>query len=312
MTAANGTLLFTGYLATEAVAVYAGVGSAGSVYQYAFSAVSDEWLLDKQVVPLSGNGLAQPSGALLETLTQRVRAGLIATTGVNEGRSVGVFEPSDKEVWSVNAGLLAASTYAAYRVVSGVLTMQSAGTVTHALDFDTGVGTGGGAVAVAALKTSSVKELANDVTLSGAMEPAAYISETFVGDGTTTVFQLTEVPFKPTAANQKLLTDSFNAGSINPQIWMTTDPGSHIGLSGAGLTLTGGNGYDGQTTLTAIDAIEMGGSLVIEAGSVALNAGSQGILCGLYNGPVMTANCFAGYNVQQSGGNTVVTPVVNG
>jgi hypothetical protein len=76
--------------------------------------------------------------------------------------------------------------------------------------------------------------------------------------------------------------------------------------------LTGGNGYDGQTTLTAIDAIEMGGSLVIEAGSVALNAGSQGILCGLYNGPVMTANCFAGYNVQQSGGNTVVTPVVNG
>jgi hypothetical protein len=312
MTAANGTLLFTGYLATEAVAVYAGVGSVGSVYRYAFSAVSDEWLLDKQVVPLSGSGLAQPAGALLETLTERVGAGLIATTGVNEGRSVGVFEPSDKEVWSVNAGLLAASTYAAYRVVSGVLTMQSAGTVTHALNFDTGVGTGGGAVAVAALKTSSVKELANDVTLSGAMEPAAYISETFVGDGTTTVFQLTEVPFKPTAANQKLLTDSFNEGSIDSQIWVTTDPGSHIGLSGAGLTLSGGNGYDGQTTLTAIDAIEMGGSLVIEAASVALNAGSQGILCGLYSGPVMTANCFAGYAAGQSGGNTVLTPMVNG
>jgi hypothetical protein len=308
MTAANGTLLFTGYLATEAVAVYAGVGSAGAAYRYAFSAVSDEWLLDKQVVPLSGNGLAQASGALLETLTQRVGAGLIATTGVNEGRSVGVFEPSDKEVWSVNAGLLAASTYAAYRVVSGVLTLQSAGTVTHALNFDTGAGT----VSIAALKTSSVKELANDVTLSGAMEPAAYIRESFVGDGTTTVFQLTEAPFKPTTANQKLLTDSFNAGSIDPQIWVATDPGSHIGLSGAGLTLTGGNGYDGQTTLTAIDAIEMGGSLVIEASRVTLNAGSQGILCGLYSGPVMTANCFAGYNVRQSGGNTVITPMVNG
>jgi hypothetical protein len=312
MTAANGTLLFTGYLATEAVAIYAGVGATGSVYRYAFSAVSDEWLLDKQQVPLSGNGLAQPSGALLETLTERVGAGLIATTGVNEGRAVGVFEPSDKEVWSVNAGLLAASTYAAYRVVSGVLTMQSAGTVTHALNFDTGVGTGSGAVSVAALQTSSVKELANDVTLSGAMEPAAYIRETFVGDGTTTVFQLTEVPFKPTAANQKLLTDSFNEGAIDSQIWVTTDPGSHLGLSGAGLTLTGGNGFDGQTTLTAIDAIEMGGSLVIEAGSVALNAASQGILCGLYSGPVMTANCFAGYNVRQSSGNTVITPMVNG
>ena len=33
VTAANGTLLFTGYLATEPVPVYAGVGSAGPVYR---------------------------------------------------------------------------------------------------------------------------------------------------------------------------------------------------------------------------------------------------------------------------------------
>ena len=48
----------------------------------------------------------------------------------------------------------------------------------------------------AALKLASVKELANDVTLSGEMEPAAYISETFAGDGTTTVFQLSQAPFR--------------------------------------------------------------------------------------------------------------------
>ncbi len=40
--------------------------------------------------------------------------------------------------------------------------------------------------------------------------------------------------------------------------------------------MTGGNGLDGQTTLTAIDAMEMGGTLVIEAGSVVLNAASHG------------------------------------
>src|SRR6185437_12837497 len=39
-----GTMLFTGYLATEPEAVYAGAGVAGPVYRYAFDAVSDEWL----------------------------------------------------------------------------------------------------------------------------------------------------------------------------------------------------------------------------------------------------------------------------
>jgi hypothetical protein len=48
VTAANGTILFTGYVATEPEAVYAGMGLKGAVHRYAFSAVSDEWLLDKQ------------------------------------------------------------------------------------------------------------------------------------------------------------------------------------------------------------------------------------------------------------------------
>ncbi len=57
-----------------------------------------------------------------------------------------------------------------------------------------------------------------------------------------------------------------------------------MGLSAAGLTMTGGNGLDGQTTLTAIDAVEMGGTLVIEAGSLQLDGASAGVVCGLYSG----------------------------
>ena len=52
----------------------------------------------------------------------------------------------------------------------------------------------------------------------------------------------------------------------------------------AGLTMTGGNGLDGQTTMTAIDAVEMGGTLVIEAGNLRLGAASAGIVCGLVLG----------------------------
>ena len=88
------------------------------------------------------------------------------------------------ESWSVNAGDVAAATYAAYRVLNGAVSLQPAGTVTHALSD------GDGTLQVAALKTASVKELANDVTVSGEMEPTAYVTETFAGDGTTTVFQL--------------------------------------------------------------------------------------------------------------------------
>jgi hypothetical protein len=308
VTATNGTVLFTGYVATEPEAVYAGTGFKGPVYRYAFSAVSDEWLLDKQSVPLSGAGLGQSGGQLLKTLTNRVDAELFTTTGVMNGPPVGVFEPAQTESWSANAGGVASATYAAYRVLDGAVSLQPAGTVTHALSD------GDGTLQVGALKTSSVKELANDVTVSGETEPAAFVTETFAGDGTTTVFQLSQDSFrsKKTANSSQFLTDSFNESTLDTQIWQVTDPGSHLGLSAAGLTMTGGNGFDGQTTLTAIDAVELGGSLVIEAGSLQLGGASAGVVCGLYSGATRSANCFVGYNVRQSGGATVVAPFVKG
>jgi hypothetical protein len=307
-TAANGAILFTGYIATDPEAVYAGTGMKGPVYRYAFNAVSDEWLLDKQAVPLSGTGLAQSSGQLLNTLTGRVDAGLFTTMGVMNGLPVGVFEPIQTESWSANAGAVASAAYGAYRVLDGAVSLQPAGTVTHVLSD------GDGTLQVAALKATSVKELANDVTVSGQMEPTAYVTETFAGDGTTTVFQLSEDPFrlKKTANSEQFLSDSFDESELDTQIWQVTDPGSHLGLSSTGLTMTGGDGFDGQTTLTAIDAVELGGSLVIEAGSVQLGGASAGVVCGLYSGATQSANCFVGYNVRQSGGSTVVVPFVNG
>jgi hypothetical protein len=306
--AASGTVLFTGYIATEPEAMYAGTGLMGAVYRYAFNAVSDEWLLDKQTVPPSGMALAQSSGQALTTLTNRVDGDLLTTTDVVNGAELGVFQPLQSLSWSENAGAVANATYSAYRALDGALSLQPAGAVTHALSD------GDGTLQVAALKTTQVKELANDVTVSGEEEPAAYVTETFAGDGTTTVFQLSEEPYKPKTAegSSVQLTDSFNEPVIDTQIWQVADPGSHLKLTGAGLTMTGGNGLDGQTTLTAIDSVEMGGTLVVEAGGVQLGGASAGVVCGMYSGETESANCFAGYNVRQSGGNTIVVPFVNG
>jgi hypothetical protein len=304
----NGVVLFTGYLATDPVPVCVGAGLAGPVYRVDFTAISDEWLLDKQSLTLIADGFTVLAGSLLQTLTARTAAGLFTTSLVQSGQPTGVFTPQPAQPWSVNAGNIAGSTYAAYRVLDGALIMNPVGSVTHALDFDAGLGDG--TLQVAALKTSMVKQLANDVTLSGQIEPSAYVSELFAGDGTTTLFTLSDGPFRITKPT--LLTDSFNQSSFNTQTWNITDPGSHLSLGGAGLVLSGGNGFDGQTILVAIDQVEMGGSLVIEAGNVQLTSPSDGVLCGLYSGTTQRANCFAGYNVRQSGGATVITPYVNG
>jgi hypothetical protein len=304
----SGAVLFTGYLATEPVPVYVGTGLAGPVYRVAFTAISDEWLLDKQTLTLTADGFTVLAGSLLQTLTSRTAAGLFTTAQVQSGKPIGVFTPEPSKPWSTNAAGIASSTYAAYRVLDGALSMNPVGSVTHSLDFD--AGQGDGTLQVAALKTSMAKELANDVTLSGQIEPSAYVSELFAGDGTTTLFTLSDDPFR--VSKPTLLTDSFNQSALNTQTWNVTDPGSHLTLGGAGLVLSGGNGFDGQTTLVAIDQVEIGGSLVIEAGNVQLTSPSDGVLCGLYTGATQRANCFAGYNVRQSGGSTVVTPFVNG
>ncbi|HEV2618872.1 MAG TPA: hypothetical protein VGU23_02925, partial [Acidobacteriaceae bacterium] len=304
----SGTILFTGYLATEPVPVYVGVGIAGPVYRVAFSAISDEWLLDKQTLTLGGDGFAVAGGTLLSTLTNRVQAGLLSTSGVVDDKVLGVFTPAPTEPWSANAAGIASSAYAAYRVIDGALGLQTVGSTTHTLNFDSG--DGGGSLQIGALKTTRVKELANDVTISGQIEPSAYVTEIFAGDGTTTVFTLSAEPFR--ISKPTLLTDSFNLAAFNTQVWNVTDPGSHMSLGANGLTLSGGTGSDGQTTLTAIDQIELGGSLVIEAENVQFGAPSDGVLCGLYEGPVERGNCFAGYNVRQSGGTTLLTPYVNG
>lgn len=305
---ATGAVLFTGYLATEPVAVYAGTGLAGAVYRYEFSAISDEWLLDKQTATLTGDGLNLPAGTLLTTLANRTAAGLLSTTDVAAGHSVGVFTPGEMTSWSGTAGEVAGSTCAAYRALNGGLSLNPVGSVTHAVNFDTPAN--GETLSPATLKPAQAKELANDVTLTGEIEPAAFVTELFEGDGTTTVFTLAGTPYE---VNKPLLvTDSFGTGAINPQVWQVADSGSHLMVGAAGLMLAGGNGYDGQTTLATWNSIELAGSLILEAADVQLAPPSDGLLLGLYSGAVGRTACIAGLNVRQSGGNTVVTPYVNG
>ena len=58
-----------------------------------------------------------------------------------------------------------------------------------------------------------MRELANDVTVSGAEEPAGYVQESFAGDGTTAVFELSEAAFRGT--NRTLVRDDFQGATFD-------------------------------------------------------------------------------------------------
>ncbi len=311
LTSAAGVVLFTGYLATEPVPVYAGVASEGSVYRLAFRAVSDEWLLDKQTGgALLGSASGSPAANALTAIATRAGAGVVTAMGITNSRAVGVLESQADLAWSSQAGVLSSASYSAYRVLNGALQMTQAGSVVHTFSD------GDGSLTVAGLKTAPLRELANDVTLSGAMEPSVYWTEVFLGDGSTTVFDLQGEPDAPDAGHGTLVADPFTGTSLDLERWEISDPGSHLsvggGAGGGGLSMTGGNGVDGGTVLQAWDSVEVGGTLVAQMSGVMLGAASAGVVCGMYAGSVLEANCFAGFNVRQSGGQTVLTPLVNG
>jgi len=302
----NGVVLFTGYFVTEPARELAGGGTAGAVYRLLATAVSDEVLLDWQTVPQTRATAGQTVGELLTTLTARVDATRLSVQAGAAVEPVGHFMPDAGQSWSQNAATLASMARSSYTALSGAVTLAPIGTVTHSLSETAGT------LQVSALQASMVKTIANDVTVCGAEEPAAYVTEIFQGDGTTVLFMLTRLPYFPTASHSKPLVDLFQGPTINPVLWQVSDPGSHISLTSAGLTFSGGNGVDGATAVTAIDQLEVGGALVIEAGGVQFGTASAGVLCGLYAGAVNLGSCFAGFQVRQVSGATVVGPVLQG
>ena len=153
--------------------------------------------------------------------------------------------------------------------------------------------------------------LATDVTVAGGREAAAYVTELFRGDGTTATFTLAHEPFRE-GGSETIVMDNFDDALLNTEVWTRSDPGSCLTLSAGGLAMGGGNGFDGATLLSFASPVEMGGTLVAEATGVMLNAGSDGILMGFYNGIVTHGACVAGVRVLGTAGAQSMVSIVNG
>jgi hypothetical protein len=300
-------LLFTGYIATEPALELAGQGTVGAVYQAVVSAISDDILLSRQPIPPAGANCGGSAAQNLQALLASMQIAGITHTINNATAGVSLFQPDGGRTWAENAGALANATRNAWRLMNGTLTMIPVGDVTHTLTEAQGT------LSLSNLDLSMVKALANDVTVCGEAEASAYVTEFFQGDGTTTVFDLTQVPFAPSPSKAKPLSDSFQGPAINPQLWALCDPGYSLQLTSAGLTCGGGNGAYGSVTVSALSNLELGGSLILEVGGVQFGAQTTGILNGLYGDDMcFLSDCLLGFQITQPNGATTITPLIGG
>jgi hypothetical protein len=310
VTGDDGTTYFTGYIAVSPFPEYSGMGLEGPRYRLAIQAVSDEILLDQLLMPPSAGMAENTAGDLLAGLLSHTGAASLLAPATSLITPVGAFTPEPGANWSKSAGQAASMSRAAYRALDGALTLSSVQTTVHPLNE------ADGSLSLENLTfTASVKRaLANDVTVCGEDEPVAYVTEYFLGDGVTTIFNLAADPYFPTASQSTVISELFNEPQINATVWGVTGGLGYLTIGLGGLTMNGGNGIDGETMLTWIDPIEMGGTLLHEAVGVTLAPGSTGILAGFFATLMTASNCIAGLQATAEVGTGAVTlqPIVQG
>jgi len=310
VTGDDGTVYFTGYIAVTPLPEFAGLAIEGPRYRIAIQALSDELLLDQLTMPPSTGATGESAGPLIAALVTRTGSTALSTLGLSLSVPVSNFVPDPGAPWSKSAGQVANQARATYRAVNGALTLTSVPGAVHSLNETDG------SLNLANLAfTASVKRaLANDVTVCGEHEPVAYVTEYFLGDGVTTQFYLAAEPFFMAASKSTIINELFNESAIDERVWGNPGGYGYLSLGAGGLVMNGGNGVDGETLLTWLDPVEMGGTLLLEAVGVSLSPGSAGILAGFFVGDETQAACTVGFQATAQPGTGAVTlqPIVQG
>jgi len=301
---ADGSKLFTGYLSEAPAYEYLGWGERGPAYRYQLRALSDEFLLDRKQLPARSAFVARPAGAILRQLATDLLPGAFNITAVQDLDPLPAFSSDSERTFSEHAADLALRARAAYRAHDGALVFAPLGAASHSLsEADAGFSPDG-------LKLRSPERIVNDLTVTGRIEPRAHVKDYFLGDGFTLDFALSDIPF--TRLNATFFEEEYKGSALDPVRWTSADPASAISVSGGKLLIAGGNGSDGQTRVVFVEKIELGGGMLLQHGETEFTAASDGVLGGLYNGSVTIANCFAGFRITPSGGQSAIRALVNG
>jgi hypothetical protein len=310
VTGDNGTAYFTGYIRTAPLPEFAGLGMEGPRYRIVLQALSDEAILDMLAMPACAGAAGELAGPLVASLAKRSGSNSLSTQGLTLNAPVSYFSAEPGTPWSKSAGVVASQARASYRALNGTLSLVPVQNTVHTLNE----ADGSLSLENLTLTASAKRALANDATVCGEHEPVAYVTEYFSGDGSTTTFYLSEAPFFLPSSKSTVIHESFNGAQIDSRLWAYSGGPGYLSLGAGGLTMSGGDGTDGDVLLTWIDPVEMGGTLLLEATGVTLSPGSTGILAGFFSGLEKQAGCIAGFQAtaQQGTGAVTLQPIVQG
>src|ERR1700691_430148 len=300
----NGGDVFTGYVTAAPQYEYLGWGEQGPVYRYNVVAQSDEVLLDQKALPTRSPFVDRSAGDALRQLAQDLLPGWFDTSTAQDLDTLAVYAVDAQKSVSFHAAEVALAARASFRAMNGALILAPVGAAAYTLnESDANFSPGG-------LWLNSPNLLVNELTFIGQDEPQAYVRDYFVGDGESLKFYLSQSPFAQ--AKPALIDEEYLGPSLDATTWVVKDPSSAVSVVAQTLQIAGGTGVDGQTTVSFIEQIELGGALELQHGDVSFTAASQGVLGGLYAGAISAAGCLAGFQITPSGAGSTIQALISG
>ncbi len=300
----NGSDVFTGYVVAVPEYEYLGWGEQGPVYRYNLAAQSDEILLDQKALPNRSPFVVRSAGNALRQLAHDLLPGEFDTSEVQDMDTLASYAVNPQKNFSFHAAEIALACRGSFRCMNGALILTPVGANTYSLnESDTNFSPAG-------LWLNSPNLLVNDITMIGLDEPQAYIRDYFAGDEESLTFYLSQTPFAQT--KPALIDEEYLGSGLDPTTWVVNDPSSAISVTAQTLQVAGGSGVDGQTTVSFVEQIELGGALELQHGDVSFSAASQGVLGGLYAGAISAAGCLAGFHITPSGASSTIQALISG
>ncbi|MGB7863465.1 MAG: hypothetical protein WCF74_08765, partial [Candidatus Sulfotelmatobacter sp.] len=261
-------------------------------------------LLDQKALPNRSPFVDRSAGNALRQLAQDLLPGGFDMSAVQDVDTLATYAVNPQQSFSFHAAEIALASRGSFRAMNGALIVEPVGTATYALnESDPNFSPGG-------LWLNSPNLLVNDVTVIGLDEPQAYVRDYFVGDGESLKFYLSQMPFAQ--AKPALIDEEYLGPGLDPTTWTVNDPSSAVSVVAQTLQIAGGTGVDGQTTVSFIEQIELGGALELQHGDVSFTAASQGVIGGLYAGAISSAGCLAGFQVTPSGAGSTIQALISG
>ena len=321
--AGNSVDWFTGYITNDPEYTYLGVNNSdGSpAFSLKYQASSDEIILSQQSLGIVRPFVNMTQGAILSALVERLLPGMFDTTGIQDGLFLAqyVVDPT-KNFSDIIKDFSSSAVYRFWgRSKKLFFQPQDASTFPNGSAPFTIDGHDKNFTPSNLTIRATQQSITNDAIVIGATEPQDYITEYFVGDGSTAQFALMNSVFGVESA--LLLDDDFSDNQLDSTKWTVYDtPTNFLQVSNGYLNVLGGsqNGtFD--VHLDSANLIPIAGNLRLTHGDFDfIDAGQpngvQGVIGGLWTqtpNPALTG-CIYGLLVSKSNSVTTIAEIING